>query len=142
MIVTIAIVALCASIAAFFAQEFGRVFKKIFAIPGLKLLLPLTLASWFIEVYEDWGHWLLLRIQYLLHLLIHRLGVRVPFEKISLPLIKILFLFLIGILPMVIFKLATIKQWGGKRLPQTYWIGLILWVFAAILLTLSVSVNS
>lgn len=137
MIVTIALITFLASIAAFFAQEFGRMFKKLFAIPGMKLLLPLALASWLIIVYEEWGLWLLLRAQIATHQLVHRLHALVPFEQGSLPFIKIIFLFLIASLPIWCFELAALRKGRRKRIPRTYWIGWVLWVIAAILLTLS-----
>ncbi len=140
MIVTIALIVFLASIAAFFAQEFGRMFKKLFAIPGMKLLLPLVLASWLIIVYEEWGLWLLLRVQGALHSLIHRLHALVPFENGSLPFAKVIYLFLMASLPVWCFELAALRRGRRKRQPPTYWIGLILWIIAAILLTLS-SVN-
>ena len=137
MIGTLAIVVFCASIAAFFAQEFGRMFKKFFAIPGTKLLVPLVIASWIIEIYEEWGLWLLLRIQAWLHQFVHKLHALIPFEQGSLPFTKIVYLFFIASLPLLIAQLASIKKWRRKRVPHTYWLGLVLWVIAAILLTLS-----
>ncbi len=137
MIGTIALVVFCASIAAFFAQEFGRMFKRFFAIPGVKLLVPLIVASWFIEIYEEWGLWLLLRIQVWLHQFVYKLHALIPFEKGSLPFTKIVYLCFVASLPLLISQLASIKKWRRKRPPQTYWLGLVLWVIAAILLTLS-----
>ena len=137
MIVTIALITFFASIAAFFAQEFGRMFKKLFAIPGMKLLLPLILASWVIIVYEEWGLWLLLRTHIATHQLIHRLHALVPFEQGSLPFTKVIFLFLMATLPIWFFELAALRKGRRKRIPRTYWIGWVLWVIAAILLTLS-----
>lgn len=137
MIVTIALIVFLASIAAFFAQEFGRMFKKLFAIPGTKLLLPLLLASWLIVVYEEWGRWLLLRLQVALHSLVHRLHILVPFEKGSLPFAKVMYLFLIATLPIWFSELAALRKGRRKRQPPTYWVGIVLWIIAAILLTLS-----
>jgi len=137
MMVTIAVIVFCASIAAFFAQEFGRMFKKFFSIPGFKLLIPLIIASWLIEMYEEWGLWLLLRIQAWLHQFVHQLHRLVPFEQGSLPLTKIIYLFLVASLPIWIFRLATFRNWSRKHTPHTYWVGLVLWIIAAILLTLS-----
>ncbi len=137
MIVTLAIVVFCTSIAAFFAQEFGRVFKKMFAIPGVKLVVPLVMASWCIEIYEEWGLWLLLRIQGWLHQFVHQLHALIPFEQGSLPFTKIVYLFFVASLPIWIFQLANVRKWHRKRPPHTYWTGLVLWIIAAILLTLS-----
>jgi len=46
MLFTLAAVVFFAAIVTFFSQEFIGIFKKIFAIKGAKLILPLLLASW------------------------------------------------------------------------------------------------
>lgn len=137
MIVTIALIVFLSSIAAFFAQEFGRMLKKFFSIPGMKLFVPLLLASWLIVVYEEWGRWLLFRSQTALHHLVLRMHALVPYETGSLHAAKIFYLFLVATLPIWIFELAALRKGSRKRQPPTYWIGLVLWLIAAILLTLS-----
>ena len=137
IVTTLALVVFCSSIVAFFSQEFSKMFKKIFAIPGVLLLAPLALASWLIEIYEDWGAWLLLWIQAGLHQFLHKLSVLVPFESHSLSFFRIVYLFLIASLPVWISRLMALRK--GYRAPQTstYWVGLILWIIAAILLTVA-----
>lgn len=134
MVVTIALVVFLSSIVAFFAEEFGRMFKKIFAIPGAKLLLPLAFASWLIEVYEDWGLWLLVWFQALLNQALHKLSTFMPFERGSISLIQIIYLFLIGSLPIWIFRYRAIRKGSRKPQPFSYWLGLILWISATIML--------
>ena len=97
-----AFIVLGLAIVAFFSQECIRVCKKITSIPGAKLLLPLAFASWMLEEYEDWGGWLLVKFQAVLHQTIHFFSTLLPFEfergKISL--IRIIFLFLLACLPV------------------------------------------
>ena len=137
VLTTISLVVFCASIAVFFAQEFGRVFKKILAIPGAKLLLPLFLASSLIIIYEEIGHWLLLRVQITLHQLIFKLDTVVPFETGSISLTRIISLFIIGSLPIWVSHWSALSKKNQEPHAGTYWIGLVLWIFAAVLLTVA-----
>ena len=136
-----AFIVLGLAIVAFFSQECIRVCKKITSIPGAKLLLPLAFASWMLEEYEDWGGWLLVKFQAVLHQTIHFFSTLLPFEfergKISL--IRIIFLFLLACLPVWLpvwlHRLKAIRS--GQRNPETitYRVGLLLWIIAVIMLT-------
>ena len=44
---TLFVITCCASIICLFSQEFTRLFKKIFAVKGMKLILPLVLEFLF-----------------------------------------------------------------------------------------------
>ena len=136
MLITISLVVFCASIAAFFAQEFGRLFKKFFALPGVKLLLPLILASSLLIIYEEFEYWLLLQFQQTLHQLIFKLDNAVPFEG-SLSLSRIISLFIIASFPIWIAKWSVRRKKYKNPYSGMYWLGLVLWVIAAILLTVS-----
>lgn len=57
MLLTLALVILVGSIFVFFADEFKRTFKRLFAIKGAKLFLPLVAASWLIYTFDDWFLW-------------------------------------------------------------------------------------
>ncbi len=136
MLVTIALVVLCSSIVVFFSEEFISLFKKMLAIPGVKLLLPLVIASLFVEMYESWGLWVLARCQAALHQVIYLLSRLVPFETGSVSLMRIVYLFIIASLPVWCFLLKSRLQ--GRRYPVhpfTYHLGLVLWVMAVILLS-------
>ena len=137
MLVTIALVVFFASIASFFAPEFGRVFKKIFAIPGAKLLIPLVVASGFIVIYEEAGHWLLIRFQIMLHQWVIKLDTLIPFEAGSLSIARIISLFIIASLPIWIARGSAIRKKRLEPHTGTYWIGLVLWIIGAILLTVA-----
>ena len=135
MMLKLALIVFFTSIVAFFAQEFGRMFKKIFAIPGVLLLAPLAVASWLIEVYEDWGIWLLSMFQAEIHQFIHKLSTFVPFETGSISFVRIIYLLLIASIPVWVSRLIALRK--GRCPPQsfTYWLGLVLWIIAVILLT-------
>lgn len=138
MLLRVALVVFSASIVVFFAQEFGRLFKKILSIPGFKLLLPLVLASWVIELYEIWGQFVLLKVQKAFHLVINATAGILPFSFCAISLTRIVFLFVLSSLPLFIYRLRAKQQ--GRRHPEpvSYWIGLTIWVVASILLTVSI----
>ncbi len=137
MLFTLAVTVFFGAILVFFSQEFVRLFKKIFSIPGVKLLLPLALASWLIEAYEDWGRWLLLRFQAASHQALHQLATLVPFEAGVISFMRIVYLFLLAGLPLWIYRLRA-KQKGQPRSQFiTDRLSLALWIVAAILLTVA-----
>lgn len=138
MLITIALLVLCSSIVVFFSQEFIGLFKKIFSIPGVKLLFPLILASWLIEVYEDWGYWLLLKCQALLHQFVYQLTTLLPFETAAISVTRIIFLFLFASLPIWFFHLRAKQTKRRHPQPSILWLSLTLWIVAATLLSVTV----
>ncbi len=138
MLLRLAVVVFCCSIVVFFAQEFGRLFKKILSIPGFKLLLPLVLASWLIESYELWGQWVLLKIQAGFHLVINATATLIPFTTGAVSFTRIIFLFVLASLPLCVYRLRARQQKRRHPEPVSYWLGLTIWVVAAILLTVAV----
>ncbi len=101
------------------------------------MIVPLLIASWVIIIYEEWGHWLLIHCQLALYELVHQIHALVPFENGSLHFAKIIYLFLVASLPMWISELSALRKAESETQTPRYWIGLVLWVFAAVLLTLS-----
>ena len=55
----IALVILLSSTAVFFSREFGEAFKKTWSIPGVKLLLPLLVAT---GLFYDPQPWLIVTL--------------------------------------------------------------------------------
>ena len=137
MLVTIAIIVFLASIASFFSQEFTRLFKKIFAIPGVKLILPLFLASFIIIFYEEFGQWLLVRFQIFLHKVVVKLDMILPFKTGFISLGRIISLFIIASVPIWIAEWSAIRKKYQAPHSGTYWLGFVLWIVAAILLTVA-----
>jgi len=136
MLVTLALVVLSSSILVFFLQEFIRLFKKIVAVPGVKLFLPLVFASLLIEIYEGWGLWLLTWCQAELHQFIHLLSRLAPFERGAVSLMRIVYLFTMASLPVWCFLLKS-KLQGRCPSPHMsiYLLGLALWIIGVILLS-------
>lgn len=139
MVWTVAFVVLFSAVLVFFSNEFAQGLKKFFSIPGMKLLIPLILASWLLETYEDWGYWLLIKIQAAFHQMLHYLVQMMPFERGAAAFVQIIVLFLLGGLPLwLVFLRAKHK---GKRYPQlegVYYFSLIVWIVAVLLLIVAV----
>lgn len=137
LLLTLALSICGGAIFIFFSQEFLRIYKKILSIPGVKLLLPLILASWFIEVYEGWGRWLMIRCQSVLHQILYQLATMMPFETGAVSVIRILYLFILSGLPLWSYLLWCKYRGRAHPKPFDYHWGFILWVVAAILLTVA-----
>jgi hypothetical protein len=133
----LALVVLGSAIFVFFSDEFVKFLGKIFSIPGVKLLLPLALASLIIEAYEDWGYWLLVKAQAFLHQFVNKFATFLPFEWGAVAVTRIVIIFLFICLPIWFFRIRAKKK--GQRHPQrlAYYLGLTLWIFAVILLTVA-----
>ena len=138
MLFTLALLVFCSAIFVFFLDEFKGLLKKIFSIPGFKLVIPLIIASLVIEAYEAWGQWLLLWFQKGLHQILYKFASFMPFEMGAVLVVRILFLLAAAMLPVGISHFRAKRQ--GRRQPEsfTFWLGLTLWLIAIILLTVAV----
>ncbi|AHE66435.1 hypothetical protein [Legionella oakridgensis] len=135
MLFTLALIILGATVVVFFSQEFAGVFKKIFAIPGVKLFMPLAFVSWLIDSFEPWVFWLLLKCKEGLLYLIYQFAEWMPWKKNAVALAQILILFLLPMIAMgILFLWAKFKKMH-EPWPYTYDIGVVLWIISFILLT-------
>jgi hypothetical protein len=134
MLLTLTLTVLIGSIFVLFSQEFIGLFKKIMSIPGVKLFLPLAVASSVVEIYEELGWWLLSQFQLVVHQSIYYLAAFLPFDTGAISLICILYLFLVASIPSWIYRFRTQKRVRSDQLVFTRWLGLWLWIMAAILL--------
>ncbi len=133
MYLTVALIVLSASIIVFFSSEFAGMYKKVWAIPGVKLIVPLAIASCVIEAYEPFELWLLLKTKAFFHANIQALSAHF---SVRLQVVHILQLFLLATLPVWIIRAWEIKKKIPVVRPVTWGIGLTLWVLAAVTLTI------
>lgn len=133
MLVTLALVILCSSIVVFFAQEFRTLFVNIFAIKGVKLVLPLLIASWLIYAFQ---YWALLGVSYFRELIrggADLLMQVMPFQKFAEEIAHISLLFALSIIPVLLIELylrhRTHKGYKYRRLFSA-----LIFVVSAILL--------
>ena len=136
MMLKLALVVFGCSFTVFFSDEIKAAVKKAGAVPGVKLLVPLLVASWLIEKYQDWGYWLLILFQALSQRLIYRLTVIIPFHLDSIA--WIIYLFLLASLPVWVFWAMAKRKGIDQPRPLSYKVGIVLWVLAAILLAINV----
>lgn len=135
MYLTIVLIVIFAAVVVFFSEEIAGVIIKIFSIPGVKLLLPLTFASWVVEYYQEWGLWILLWCKKLLHQLVHQLAANLPFHVGSVFFVHVTHLFLLGCLPIWIGYGVAKYRGMYEPWPYAFLSGMLLWLVAAILLT-------
>lgn len=81
MLLTLALLVLLSSILVFFSEEFGKAIKKLFAIKGAKLIIPLFAASWLIYSYNFWVLWGIFYLREILHNVLNFLVQILPFQK-------------------------------------------------------------
>lgn len=135
MLTVFAILILIAGIIVFFLDEVSRLWKKIFLIPGMKILLPLFAASFLIEASGEWSLWLLLRIMTLTNQFIAFLASFFPNCSYANTLFHIILLSLIGVLPIWIAKLKPKTSNYHYLHLQTDYMVFLVWTVLAVLMT-------
>ncbi|MBN9231250.1 MAG: hypothetical protein BGO90_03620 [Legionella sp. 40-6] len=101
MLLTLALVVICASIMVFFSQEFMRTFKRIFALPGARLLLPILFASWLVYTFDYWVLWAVFYYRETLFTGLHFLEGILPAYAWTLPAIVVCLIWCVTILPVL-----------------------------------------
>lgn len=104
------LVILLGAIAVFFSQEFLGVIKKIFAIKGVKLFLPLLAASWFVFSFGDWGIWAITYYREILVAILSFIVSIIPFPQIAEYVALVIVLTLISVLPVYLIDLFMHKR--------------------------------
>lgn len=132
----LSLVVLGCSIVVFFSQEFGNFFKKIFAVPGMKLLLPLILASAVVVDYNNWILWGLLLFKAFLHRFSTMLASWMPFHTGADIVANVLILAGFSILPVLAINFW-VKKKTYRSFQYAYLTSTIIWLLVALLLTVS-----
>lgn len=132
---TLAFLVFGAAIFAFFSEEIIDMIKKLFTIPGVKLVIPLMIASWMIEKYEQPLYTFLKWCIASVDKIVLKLGAGLPFDTHSLLFTRILSLFLLATLP-IWMSFARIKRRDSakKAWSLTHRICLFLWIILAVIL--------
>ena len=132
---TLALVIAFSTIFILFSKEFGALFKKIFAVPGVKLFLPLITATLLVVFYEPWVYFVLLYTKRALHNLITLLAYYLPFETGATSLISIFVVMGITILPAYAMNVWSIRK---THLPfeHSKFLSAFLWLLVIILITI------
>ncbi|KTD43713.1 hypothetical protein [Legionella quateirensis] len=132
MLLTLALVVFAAAIMTLFAQEFIRTFKKIFAIKGAKLVLPLLLGSWLVLNFDYLCLWGFYYYQEILNAVVVFLAGLIPFQSIARPIVLILILTLISVAPVVLLDLYLVKK-TFKHYEYPYLTSTLIWIVTAVM---------
>jgi hypothetical protein len=137
MLLTIALVVVGCAIMVLFSTEFANLFKKLFAIPAVKLCVPLILISSLVVSYEYWVTWGLWIAKWFLHNLAARLASLFPFTG-NLGIANIIILMFFSVLPVWALNFW-IERKTFESFQYRFITSLIIWLLIAILLTVSYS---
>lgn len=133
MLLTLALVILLGSIFVFFSQEFIRMFKKVFAIKGAKLFLPLFLASWLVYTFNYWALWGIYYYREMLHDAESFLVKIMPFQLGAQSAALVILFTVISVVPVfVIDVISRRKTYKAYKYP--YVTSTILWIISIVLL--------
>lgn len=125
---------LMAAILVIFLDDFNKILKKLMAIRGFSLFVPLLLASWLVVSFETFLSWLLLRIQIVL-LNIVSLASFLPFPLEGQWVIAILLLLALTLLPMLGLTIWN-ERHRFRAISNVWLVGVLVWIFFSTLLCL------
>lgn len=118
---------------AFFSQEIHKILKKIFAIRGMPLFLPLTLASIIVYEFQPLAvtllHFLSNHLLQFYYLIIKLL----PSSAYTDSLACIIVLTLVSIVPVFILQWYAYKK-TQKAYPHPYLVSTLIWIISVLLL--------
>ncbi|RUR08424.1 hypothetical protein [Legionella sp. km772] len=125
---------LCATaILCLFSQEFNRLLKKIFAVKGAKLVLPLALGSAFVFMYDNLVIDLLYYFRDKLNAMLSFLNYVFPQSKYTPDIILVILLTAVSLIPVGILHYFAYKN-THKPYPHPYLVSTLIWIIAAVLL--------
>lgn len=133
MLVTLALLVFFGSILVFFSEEFTKLFKKLFAIKGAKLFIPLFIASWLIYTFDFWFLWAVFYIrETLLYLLIFLTNI-MPFKTGAESVALVIIISAVSVVPVFLLDIqARRKNFKPYKFPYvTSW---IIWILCVLLL--------
>ena len=129
----LALVVLLGAIIVLFSEEFIKSFKKLWAIKGAKLLLPLFAASWFVYTFDFWVLWVIFYLHKFLHDTLTFLITIMPFQHGAESVALVILLTFFSIVPVLIIDFFTRKKkYKGYQYP--YITSTIIWIFCVALL--------
>ncbi|CAM2771548.1 MULTISPECIES: hypothetical protein [Legionella] len=129
----LALVVLLGAIIVLFSEEFIKSFKKLWAIKGAKLLLPLFAASWFIYTFDFWFLWVIFYLSEFLHFILTFLIRLMPFQQGAKSVALVILLIFFSVVPVLIIDLFTRrKNYKGYQYP--YITSTIIWILCVALL--------
>lgn len=131
---TLALVVAFSAIILFFAKEFGDMFKKLFAVRGAKLFLPLVGATFLIVLYEPWIYFALVYVKQVLLDFIAFAARLFPFKTGAISLVSIALFMILALVPTWAINIWHIRK-TNLPFPYSNVLSAIIWLLAVILVT-------
>lgn len=132
MFETLALVIIIVSVFVFFSKEFTDKLNKLFEIRGVKLFLPLLLASWVMLYFESIFFWISTYAQVILVMILTPLATALPFGDYSLKIAEIFFLTLLPSLIVLGGVLYSSRRMNRPN-PTMNLVALGLWLYFVLL---------
>ncbi|MBN9226889.1 MULTISPECIES: hypothetical protein [Legionella] len=133
MLLTLALVILFGAILVFFSEEFGKTIKKLFAIKGAKLIIPLFVVSWLIFSFDFWVLWAILYLRDMLHAVLNFLVQIMPFQKWAVQVVQVFMLTFLSVVPVLILNFISQKK-TFKSYKHPYLTSGIIWILSVVLI--------
>ncbi len=127
-------IVLFTAIVAFFLDEFVRVLKKIFSIPGFKLFLPLLMASFIMERFAVWIWKGLTFFQERIADLVSVLSRSLPFQKGAVIMAHALIIFIMISIPLWVNANKKKKKPMFRAQYWTYLLSAVFGIMAVLLI--------
>ncbi len=132
-LLTVALVVLICSIFVFFSKEFGNLIKRVFAIPGMKLFLPLILATIVVVNFDSWVFIALAKTQSFLLRVTTTLTNWLPFQHGASYIADTLLLTGLSILPVIAIRWR-VKRKSYRPFQYSYLTSTVIWLIVIVLL--------
>jgi len=104
IIIEFVLVILVASIVIFFFRDIGEIFKKIFAIPGAVLLIPLFIMSWLTMYFQRDIWYVTWNIHAQIESFIDEISANLPFLWQGKAIISIILLTVVSVFPAILIE--------------------------------------
>lgn len=130
MYLTLALVVFFAAILVLFSQEFINIFKKIFAIKGAKLFLPLFIGSWLVVDFEDIFLWGIYYFRETLNAIVWFFSQIIPFQG-AYSIVLIIWLTIISVVPVFLLDMYLVKK-TYKHYEYPYITSTLIWIITAL----------
>lgn len=133
MLLTLALVVLFGAILVFFSEEFGKTIKKLFAIKGAKLIIPLFVVSWLIFSFDFWVLWAILYLRDMLHAVLNFLVQIMPFQKWAVQVVQVFMLTFLSVVPVLILNFISQKK-TYKSYKHPHLTSGVIWILSVVLI--------
>ncbi|WP_392538575.1 hypothetical protein [Legionella sp. 227] len=128
-----ALVVLFGVVMVLFSEEFSKSLKKLWAIKGARLLLPLFAASWFIYTFDFLFVWVIFYLSKFLHDILAFLIKLMPFQQGAESIALVILLTFFSVVPVLIIDFFTRKK-TYKSYPYPYITSTLIWILCIVLL--------